>query len=92
VELKLGCWEYKIDGCFKHINCPWVSNFGEPFIHLTCDTSFQIPQEPDFRKKVVLKDVAIVKRGVRGTRFGRSLGYLSIHELSTHSRAICKKY
>jgi len=54
VELKLGCWEHKIDGCFKHRNCPWIFNFGEPFINLTCDASFQIPQELDFRKKVVL--------------------------------------
>jgi hypothetical protein len=92
MELKLRCLEYKIDGCFQHRDCPWIFNFGEPFINLTCDVSSRIPQEPDFRKKVVLEDVAIIKRGARRTRFGRRLGYLSIHELSAHSHAICGKY
>jgi hypothetical protein len=91
VELKLGCLEYKIDGCFRHRDCPWISNFGELFINLTCDACSQIPQEIDFRKKIVQKDVAIVKRGAKGVGFGRRLRYLSIHELSIHDRAICKK-
>jgi len=84
--------EYKIDGCFRHRDCPWISNFGELFNNLTCDACSQIPQEIDFRKKVVQEDVAIVKRGAKGVRFGRRLKYLSIHELSAHDRAICKKY
>jgi hypothetical protein len=43
-------------------------------------------------KNVIHKDVAIVKKGAKGTRFGRRLRSLSIHELSAHSRAICKKH
>jgi hypothetical protein len=39
---------------------------------------------------VVEENATIVKKGVGGTRFGRRLCYLSIHELLTHSCAICK--
>jgi hypothetical protein len=92
VELKLGCLEYKIDGFFRQRDCPWIFNFGKPFINLTCDACSRILQELDFRKKVVRKDAAIVKKGAGGTWFGRRLRYLSIHELSTHSCAIYKKY
>jgi hypothetical protein len=78
--------EYKIDGCFRHRDCPWIFNSGEPFTNFTYDACFRIPQEFCFRKGVVQEDVTIVKRGVRGTRFGRRLGYLSIHELFAHSK------
>jgi hypothetical protein len=84
--------EYKIDGFYKHRNFPWIFNFGEPFINLICDVCSRIPHELDFREKVIQEDATIVKRGARGRGFGRRLGYLSIHELFTHSCAICKKY
>jgi hypothetical protein len=29
MDLKLECLEYKIDGCFKHRDCPWIFIFGE---------------------------------------------------------------
>jgi hypothetical protein len=43
-------------------------------------------------ERVVQEDAAIIKRDARGIRFGRRLGYFSIHELSTHICAIYKKY
>jgi hypothetical protein len=92
VELKLWCLEYKIDGFFRHKNCPRIFNFGELFTNITCDACSRFPHEHAFRKMVVWEDATIVKRGAGGTWFGRRLGYLSIHKLSTHSCAICKKY
>ncbi len=53
VEQNLGSLKYKIDGYFRHKNCKRLLTFGEPFTNLTCATCFQIPQEPNFRKKVV---------------------------------------
>jgi hypothetical protein len=42
-ELKLRCLEYKIDGCFRHKDCPHISNFGGPFINLSCHVCSRIP-------------------------------------------------
>ncbi len=71
---------------FRHRDFPWISNFGEPFSNFTYDACFRIPQELDFKKRVIQEDATIVKRDVRGTGFGRRLGYLSIHELFAHSK------
>lgn len=51
-----------------------------------------IPLENDFRLRVVREDRAREKRGSWGTGSGRCLGYLSIFELSSHSRETTNKY
>ncbi len=46
----------------------------------------------NFRKKIVQEDATIEKKGSKGIRFGKRLGYLFIFKVTTHICPICKKY
>ena len=47
--------------------------------------------ECDFRSRVLREERAIGKRGSRGTGLGRRAGYLSVFEVTVHSRLLNKK-
>jgi hypothetical protein len=80
-----------VSGCFRHKVCKRFSSSGEPFTDFTCNECCNIPQESDFRMRVVCEDVTLEKRGRRSTGLGRRLGYLSNAELATHSRSLEKR-
>jgi hypothetical protein len=83
--------EKMISGCFRHVNCSRLSSSGFPFTHFCCHACNQIPQEMDFRLRVVREDAALEKRGCRGTGDGRRIGFLSMQELANHSRVTMKR-
>jgi hypothetical protein len=80
-----------ISGCFRHKVCKRFSSSGEPFTDFTCNECCNIPQESDFRMRVVREDVSLEKRDRRSTGLGRRLGYLSNAELAAHSRSLGKR-
>ena len=80
-----------VNGAFRHKKCLRFSVSGVPFTNFTCTMCTIIPQEKDFRCRVVREDNSIEKRGSRGTAGGRRVGYLSVSELTVHNRLIMKK-
>ena len=80
-----------VKGAFRHRSCRRVSKFGKPFPNFTCDMCQTIVSECDFRSRVIREERAVEKRGCRGTGLGRRVGYLSVFELSVHSRLLTKK-
>ena len=72
-----------VNGTFRHKSCKRVSITGTSFHDLTCNCS-QIPQEKDFRMRVMREERALEKRGC-DIGAGRRLGYLSVFELAKHT-------
>ena len=81
----------KIIGTFRHRNCHRVSINSEPWTNLTCSICATIPFENDFRLWIMKEDKSIIKRGTKTTKFGMRIGYLSLLELTSHSRTVSKK-
>ena len=80
-----------VKGAFRHRSYRRVSEFAKPFPNFTCDTCQTIVSECDFRSGVIREERAVEKRGCRGTALDRRVGYLSVFELSVHSRLLTKK-
>ena len=80
-----------VSGAFRHRNCSHLSILGEPFANLTCPNCALIPLQHDFRMRVRREDRAFFKRKERSTTGGIRLGYLSILEMSKHSRQLSQK-
>ena len=70
-----------VHGCFRHVSCKKISLTGEPFTDLTCSKCVRIPQEVDFRLRVIREEASLDKRGTRSTGQGRRFGYLQYLEL-----------
>lgn len=86
-RVDLGAGETKIiEGCFRHKGCRRVSMSGAPFDDLTCTRCARIPQEVDFRHRVMREELSLEKRGTRSSAGGRRLGFLQSHELFQYSR------
>lgn len=81
-----------VKGAFKHRSCRRVSESAVPFPNLTCHMCQSIVFKCDFRSRVLREEHALEKRGSRGTSLGRRGGYLSVFELSAHSRLLTKKF
>ena len=81
----------KVSGAFQHVECVRFCTDGKGFQDLTCSMCAQIPQENDFKKKVLREDRAIKKRGSRTTCGGRRVGYLTVAELVRHGMYMRKK-
>ncbi len=47
-------------GAFRHRECVRFSSSGEPFQNLTCSVCARIPQEKDFRMRVVREDRSFI--------------------------------
>jgi hypothetical protein len=63
-------------GVFRHCNCKRVFVLPDPFPEFMCSNYVRISKENDFRMRVRREEFAIEKRGSRGTRVDRQLGYL----------------
>ena len=84
--------EVLIEGTFRHKACDRMSGSPHGFQGLTCSMCAAIPNEDDFRKRVIREDKSVVKRGSRTTAAGIRVGYLSHRELSRHNRDVSKKF
>ena len=80
-----------IKGSFRHQDCKRVSLSGKSFTGFTCSMCSSIVLETNFRLRIVREEHAVHKCGSRGTGAGRRVGYLSLFELTTHSRILTKK-
>lgn len=81
----------QINGTFRHRSCLRMSMTNEPWKNLTCSECANIPFETDFTFRVVREERALEKRGSRGIEGGRRIGYLTLLELTMHSRIVSKK-
>lgn len=86
-----GTSTFHIDGCFRHISCPRVSNNGQPFEAFSCNNCKGIPKLHDFRMRLYREKTAEKKRGTRGTDCGRRLDFLTKQELR-QTTFIAKKH
>jgi hypothetical protein len=81
-KVDMGARETKIiEGCFRHKDCKRVLMSGAPFDDLTCTRCAQIPQEVDFRHRIIREELSLEKRGTRSSAGGRRLGFMQSHEL-----------
>lgn len=78
-------------GAFRHRECKRFSSFADPFPGFTCSMCCSIVSETDFRLHVVCEEHCLEKCGSRGIAPSRRIGYLSIFELTSHSRVLAKK-
>lgn len=69
-----------IDGFFRHKLCHRFSKVG--FKNLTCDYCKSIPQQADFKGRVIREFRALEKRGTCSTGGGHRLDYLTFPEMS----------
>jgi hypothetical protein len=81
-----------IIGTFRHRKCSTLSLASAPFTNFTCAAYSRIPQEMDFRMRIMREQTTHEERGDRDTRFGRRLGHLSVLELAKHSQNITKQW
>jgi hypothetical protein len=72
-----------ITGCFRHKLCMRLSVSRKPFADYSCAHCCTIPQESDFRIRVVREDLSLDKPGTRSIGSGIRLGYLSHAELQS---------
>ena len=82
---------FQINGTYRHRLCTRVDRSNEGFTDLCCSMCATIPLENDFRKRILREDRSVEKRGTRTTGAGRRIGYLSILELTQHSREMKRK-
>jgi hypothetical protein len=82
----------KIKGTFRHDQCRRVSTSGQAFDNLTCSICSGIPQEGEFRLRVLREDSAPEKRGSRDTGQGRRLEYLSVFELGKRLKVVNREF
>ena len=80
-----------VKGSFRHRKCKRISLSKEPFPGFTCSMCAAIVFETDFKLRVIREEHAVEKHGSRGTGAGRRVGYLSLFELTSHSRTLAKK-
>lgn len=80
-----------INGTFRHRSCLRVSTDNKPWSNLTCSMCGSIPSLTDFKLRVIREDKCLTKRGMRTTESGRRIGYLSLLELTSHSRSVSSK-
>ena len=81
----------QIEGTFRHCSCLRVSLNNEPWDAFTCSMCASIPYQIDFKFRVLREDKCTEKRGTQSTKGGRRLGYLSLAELTLHSRSVATK-
>lgn len=91
VSLIVGGQTLQVSAAFRHSKCARFCTNGKGLLNFTCSMCAQIPQENDFKKKVLREDHAIDKRDTRTTSGGRRVGYLTLGELFRHGRDMRKK-
>ena len=81
-----------VKGVFRHRSCRRVPESAKPFPNLICDMCKSIVFEHDFRSHILREEHVVEKRGSKGSGLGRRACYLSVFELSAHSRFLTKKF
>jgi hypothetical protein len=69
-----------------------VSTPGQAFDNLTCSICSGIPQEGDFKLRVLREDSAPEKRGSWDIGQGRRLEYLSVFELEKYLKVMNREF
>jgi hypothetical protein len=80
-----------IKGTFRHSKCLRLSKLGAPFLDFMCSNCAHIPQEHDFRMRLLREDTVVLKGGERTIGHGIRLGYLQSLEVTSFGRTVSKK-